>query len=269
MSFPDISLLVPLSQALDVTVMELLQGRKFEAERKDDLRLDLSEVEQLVKRAVMFSGETNEEKKLRRKKNGPIFAKLLAVSVAEVIVCAVLLFYILANERNPLYINCITCFGTLEILGIAFGVHIWLFMKDRLPSYYDENRISEYADGMFRMSMPGLYFNNKNWKPITVVLKKWNAAVLVGVPLWCIFMLLFIKEWSVALTFSLVVLVIYFVRAVCSGVCGWDKKGCLIYQAPRCIIIIESESDVKSDLPSVIALRNSNALVGGCYFFLL
>ena len=128
--------------------------------------------------------------------------------MAEVIVCAVLLFYILANERNPLYINCITCFGTLEILGIAFGVHIWLFMKDRLPSYYDENRICEYADGMFRMSMPGLYFNNKNWKPITVVLKKWNAAVLVGVPLWCIFMLLFIKEWSVALTFSLVVLVI-------------------------------------------------------------
>lgn len=52
--------------------MELLQGRKFEAERKDDLRLDLSEVEQLVKRAVMFSEETNEEKKLRRKKNGPI-----------------------------------------------------------------------------------------------------------------------------------------------------------------------------------------------------
>lgn len=208
LSFPDISLLVPLSQALDVTVMELLQGRKFEAERKDELRLDLSEVEQLVKRAVMFSEETNEEKKLRRKKNSPIFAKLLAVSVAEVIVCAVLLFYILANERNPLYINCITCFGTLEILGIVFGVHIWLFMKDRLPSYYDENRISEYADGMFRMSMPGLYFNNKNWKPITVVLKKWNAAVLVGVPLWCIFMLLFIKEWSVALTFSLVVLVI-------------------------------------------------------------
>ena len=79
LSFPDISLLVPLSQALDVTVMELLQGRKFEAERKDDLRLDLSEVEQLVKRAVMFSEETNEEKKLRRKKNGPIFAKLLAV----------------------------------------------------------------------------------------------------------------------------------------------------------------------------------------------
>ena len=209
LSFPDISLLVPLSQTLDVTVMELLQGRKFEAERKDDLRLDLSEVEQLVKRAVMFSEETNEEKKLRRKKNGPIFAKLLAVSVAEVIVCAVLLFYILANERNPLYINCITCFGTLEILGIVFGVHIWLFMKDRLPSYYDENRISEYADGMFRMSMPGLYFNNKNWKPITVVLKKWNAAVLVGVPLWCIFMLLFIKEWSVALMFSLVVLVIF------------------------------------------------------------
>lgn len=54
LSLPDISLLVPLSQALDVTVMELLQGRKFEAERKDELRLDLSEVEQLVKRRSCF-----------------------------------------------------------------------------------------------------------------------------------------------------------------------------------------------------------------------
>lgn len=71
LSFPDISLLVPLSQALDVTVMELLQGRKFEAERKDDLRLDLSEVEQLVKRAVMFSEETNEEKKASQEEERP------------------------------------------------------------------------------------------------------------------------------------------------------------------------------------------------------
>ena len=71
LSFPDISLLVPLSQTLDVTVMELLQGRKFEAERKDDLRLDLSEVEQLVKRAVMFSEETNEEKKASQEEERP------------------------------------------------------------------------------------------------------------------------------------------------------------------------------------------------------
>lgn len=71
LSLPDISLLVPLSQALDVTVMELLQGRKFEAERKDELRLDLSEVEQLVKKAVMFSEETNEKKKASQEEERP------------------------------------------------------------------------------------------------------------------------------------------------------------------------------------------------------
>ena len=49
--------------------------------------------------------------------------------------------------------------------------------------------------------------------------------MLVGVPLVWIFMLLFIKEWSVALTFSLVVRVIYlfglFVPVYVAGI----KKG--------------------------------------------
>lgn len=57
LSLPDISLLVPLSQALDVTVMELLQGRKLEAERKDELKLGFNEVERLVKRRSCFRGD--------------------------------------------------------------------------------------------------------------------------------------------------------------------------------------------------------------------
>ncbi len=209
LSLPDISLLVPLSEALGVTVMELLQGRKLEAENKDDFKLGFTEVEQLVKKAVTFSEETPEERRLRTEKNRHIFGKLLAISMAEVLACAVILFLIFKNGRTPLYINCITCFATLEILGIVFGIHFWLFMKDRLPSYYDENKIATYYDGMFRMNVPGLYFNNRNWKPITKAMKQWDAAVLVIVPFLCMVMLLFMPEWVVGLIFSMVVLFVF------------------------------------------------------------
>ena len=207
LSLPDISILVPLSEALGVTVMELLQGRRIEAERKEDFKLGFTEVEQLVKRAVTFSEEeTPEERKQRIEKDRHIFLKLLAISMSEVLVCVAILFSVFKAGRDMLYINCITSFGTLEILGITFGIYIWLFMKDRLPSYYDENKIGTYSDGMFHMNMPGLYFNNRNWKPITKVLKQWDAAVLVCVPFLCMLMLLFMPGWVVGLVFSMVVL---------------------------------------------------------------
>lgn len=226
LSLPDISLLVPMSKELDVTVMELLQGRKLENDRKDELRLGFGDVEQLVKKAITFSEEAPEDKRLRMERNRPVFLKLLAISMAEVLALAFILFIQFRNGRNPLYANCLTAFGTLELLGIIFGIHFWLFMKEKLPAYYDENKISTYADGMFRMNMPGVYFNNNNWKPITVVLKKWNAAVLILVPILGIVMSLFISSWSVALVFSMVVLFTFLLGLfVPVYVLGREKKG--------------------------------------------
>lgn len=110
-------------------------------------------------------------------------------------------------------------YGNYEIDRDTFGAFVAAQRKekgytqkelaDRLPSYYDENKIGEYADGMFRMNVPGLYFNNKNWKPITRVLKLWDAAVLLVIPLLCIFMVLFLEKWNVALVFSMVVLFVF------------------------------------------------------------
>lgn len=226
LSLPDISLLVPMSKELDVTVMELLQGRRLENDRKDELRLGFGDVEQLVKKAITFSEEAPEDKRLRMEKNRPVFLKLLAISMAEMLALALILFIQFRNGRNPLYANCLTAFGTLELLGIIFGVYFWLFMKEKLPAYYDENKISAYADGMFRMNVPGVYFNNNNWKPITVALKKWNVAVLVLVPILGIVMSLFISSWSVALMFSMVVLFVFLLGLfVPVYVLGREKKG--------------------------------------------
>lgn len=226
LSLPDISLLVPMSKELDVTVMELLQGRRLENDREDELRLGFGDVEQLVKKAITFSEVAPEDKRLRMEKNRPVFLKLLAISMAEMLAFALILFIQFRNGRNPLYANCLTAFGTLELLGIIFGVYFWLFMKEKLPAYYDENKISAYVDGMFHMSVPGVYFNNNNWKPITVALKKWNVAVLVLVPILGIVMSLFISSWSVALMFSMVVLFVFLLGLfVPVYVLGREKKG--------------------------------------------
>lgn len=54
----------------------------------------------------------------------------------------------------------------LEILSLIFGVYFWLFMKERIPAYYDENRVSIYNDEMFQINVLGVTFNNSNWPHI-------------------------------------------------------------------------------------------------------
>lgn len=69
-----------------------------------------------------------------------------------------------------------------EGMCLAFGGYFWLFVKERLPSYYDENKISAYSDGVFRMNVPGVNFNNKNWPHIVKGMRVLSAAALVMMP---------------------------------------------------------------------------------------
>lgn len=68
-SMPDISLLIPLADILDVTVTELLEGEALEKERE----LDADQVEELVKKALTFSEETPESQRRKKKKHGLIY----------------------------------------------------------------------------------------------------------------------------------------------------------------------------------------------------
>ena len=52
------------------------------------------------------------------------------------------------------------------ILPIAFGIWFFFFIRERLPGYYDTEKISFYADGFMEMNIPGIYFNNQNWPHI-------------------------------------------------------------------------------------------------------
>jgi len=71
------------------------------------------------------------------------------------------------------------------LFGFIFGVFACFGVKDKLPTYYDENKISAYSDGFFRMNMPGVHFNNSNWKHIIGWIRIWSILMLlVGPVVW-------------------------------------------------------------------------------------
>lgn len=175
LSMPDISLLMPLAKILDVSVTELLEGRKLD----DSSEMDASQVEALVQKALSFSEDAPEKKKARLKKHAAIFGG-----------CTLLTFLELVAGLRILHDLGITSLSTnliiLEALSLGFGIYFWFFMKERLPAYYDENKISAFSDGVFRMNVPGLHFNNSNWLPIIKYLRAWSVVTMVAVPLPCL-----------------------------------------------------------------------------------
>ena len=55
--------------------------------------------------------------------------------------------------------------------------------KDILPTYYDANKINYVSQGIFRIHLVGLSFNNGNWMYICTTLKIWTLATVVLYPL--------------------------------------------------------------------------------------
>lgn len=79
LSVPDISLLVPLAEQLNVTVAELLQGRRVEEEQ----RFTREETEDLIRKALTFSAEPPERRQARTKKYLPVYVICCVLGVAE------------------------------------------------------------------------------------------------------------------------------------------------------------------------------------------
>lgn len=69
MSVPDISLLVPLAEQLNVTVAELLHGCRVEEEQ----RFTREETEELIRKALTFSAEPPERRQARTQKFLPLY----------------------------------------------------------------------------------------------------------------------------------------------------------------------------------------------------
>ena len=153
---PDISLLVPLAEQLNVTVAELLQGRRVEEEQ----RFTREETEDLIRKALTFSAEPPERRQARTKKYLPVYVICCVLGVAEALALLII--------------------GV--VFGVVYGAYAMFWMAETLPRYYDENRICNFAQGAFHIHIPGIYYNNRNWKHVLRAFRVWSMVSLVLVP---------------------------------------------------------------------------------------
>lgn len=163
LSMPDVSLLLPLAEVLGVTVTELLEGRRMEAEEQPNRE----QVEELVQKVISFSGDTAEKEKRNRKKR--IFVFFLCWVFAASLILA-------ARFTGRSEVIFFPGGLTLTLLCFVFGLYFAFFAKDRLPNYYDENRINAVSDGPFRMNLPGVSINNSNWPYILRAARLWCSC---------------------------------------------------------------------------------------------
>lgn len=166
-SLPDIGLLEPLAQCLGVSVAELLRG-----ERIEERPMAAEEAETLVDRAIQFADGGQGNKKRRRWQ--------IAWAVSTVLgfwgLCALFWNGISRAELvNTVFLT--------ELLCLIFGFWAVFFAPARLPRYYDENKISSFSQGPFRMNLAFVRIHNGNWPHVLSALRWWLVTVPAVYPL--------------------------------------------------------------------------------------
>ncbi|MBP3684008.1 MAG: helix-turn-helix transcriptional regulator [Oscillospiraceae bacterium] len=167
-SIPDVAMLIPLSEALGVTVTELLRCERLPA----DVPLNSHQVEDLMKTAITYS-EPKPKGRMRRRGLAAYFC-CLVLAIAEVALLYHLGFTRLGMEE-PI--------STVMVLCPIFGLYFMGLAAKQLPRYYDDYRISAFSDGPLRMNLPGVRISNRNWPHIVRVGQIWSMGMLVGYPL--------------------------------------------------------------------------------------
>ncbi|PDX85899.1 hypothetical protein CHR60_12835 [Faecalibacterium prausnitzii] len=168
LSVPDVSLLLPLAELLGVSVTELLEGRRLE-----EAAIPADEVEVLVKKALTLPTEPAEVKQERVKKYLPTYLACNVLGAVE----ALMVWNLGWMEEKMQMLLWMSC-G----FGFLFGAYFF-FTEEVLPGYYDENRINYVTQGIFRMNIPGVYFNNRNWPVILRWGRIWTVVTAVAMPL--------------------------------------------------------------------------------------
>lgn len=169
LSLPDISLLTPLAEILGVTVTELLRGERLGAES-----LPVEQVEELVTGSLELSGAQRQQKREGRRQRGLLFALSAAMAMVELLILWRLGFSwaVLWNDL-----------GTVEGLCLLFGGWACLFAPDVLPAYYDQNNISSFSSGPFRLNLAGVRISNRNWPYLMGAARWWLLVTPVVFPL--------------------------------------------------------------------------------------
>ncbi len=169
-SIPDVTMLIPLAEVLGVTVTELLECHSLE----QTVTMNTGQVEELVKKTLVFSGETKEKLTKRRSLN-------IFLYIFSIIACVLEIWLLIKLDyaADELMYNLMT----MELLALGFGFYFVFLAKEYLPAYYDENKISGFRDGIFEMNLPGVSINNKNWPYILRTARIWSMVSLAFFPL--------------------------------------------------------------------------------------
>ena len=172
MSVPDISLLVPLAEQLNVTVAELLQGCRLEEEQ----RFTREETEELIRKALIFSAEPPERRQARTQKFLPLYGVSVVLGLVGDRSC---LGRGLAGTEGAS--GC--CWIINVIFGIVYGAYTLFWIPETLPRYYDENHVCNFAQGAIHMHIPGVYYNNRNWLHVIKAMRVWCVVSMLLTPL--------------------------------------------------------------------------------------
>lgn len=165
LSLPDIALLQPLAEILGVSTTELLSGQYIQ----EDQKLTVRDVEPLITGALTMTAQEKETQKEHRRNWGKWYFLSLALFAIEVLA----LWRQLWDE--------LSAFTVLPpLMALIFGAYFVFGAKEKLPTFYDHNKLNFYSDGIFRMNMPGVYFNNSNWPHILNVVRIWACATMGG-----------------------------------------------------------------------------------------
>lgn len=158
--------------------------------------------EALVKKALFLSEETPERKRERRKRHIAVFGACTLFAVLELLLGSWFL--------NQTGIGVLS-FDLLYLAGMSFGfgIYFWFFIKERLPDYYDKNKINAYSDGILRLHIPGMSFNNSNWPHIVKRLRCWSAVTLVTIPAIWLLLSAVSLESGVLHNIQCIILVLY------------------------------------------------------------
>ncbi len=204
MSMPDVALLMPLAECLGVTVTELLRGERTRAP------MEAEEVEALVGSALRLSGEEQADRTRRRRRWQAAYGLCALAAALEV---ALLLAAGCTWEAMASTVL------LLEGLCLLFGAWLCFLARETLPRYYDENRISVYSDGIFRMNLAGVHFNNSNWPHVLNVMRGWLLGMEVAFPplWWAVHTLWPDRALAVELPLTLVACLGFFLPAYYAG----------------------------------------------------
>ena len=167
-SIPDVSMLIPLSEALGISVTELLQCRRSVTPMAAD------QVEDLVKTAISYSTE----RPLREisHKNLAIYLACVLLSLCE----AAFLYF-----RGGMFSECLT---TVLLMGILVGFYFMIAVKTRLPDYYDSNHVTTFNDGPVRINLGAIRITNRSWPHIVKIFRWWSMLLLTLYPMVSILM---------------------------------------------------------------------------------